>query len=152
MITDLPRVDLSGPGGDHRYPQTPLVEGALLTAKLDRCARVDVGSVKTTGFFFTTEVILAAVVATEDDEGLLIEFEFLQQFDDLADLATDPSETKDLSKENPEMLAKLQQFAKDAHQPAVPGTFSDRTLHERDRQAKKGFADKKSTGEEKSAH
>ena len=61
---------------------------------------------------------------------------------ELYDLETDPSETKDLSKENPEMLAKLQQFAKEAHQPAVPGTFSDQTLHERDRQAKKGFKKK----------
>ena len=61
---------------------------------------------------------------------------------ELYDLSVDLSETKDLSKENPEMLAKLQQFAKDAHQPAVPGTFSDRTLHERDRQAKKGFKKK----------
>jgi arylsulfatase A-like enzyme len=58
---------------------------------------------------------------------------------ELYDLSVDPSETNDLSKENPEMLEKLQQFAKDAHQPAVPGTFSDRTLHERDRQAKQGF-------------
>ena len=41
------------------------------------------------------------------------------------------------------MLEKLQQFAKDAHQPAVPGTFSDRTLHQRDRQAKKDFAAEK---------
>ena len=89
MITDLPRCDLAGPVGDHRYPQTALVEGALLAAKLDRCTRVHVGSVEATGCFFAAEVILAAVVATEDDEGLLIEFEFLQQFDDLSDLTID---------------------------------------------------------------
>jgi arylsulfatase A-like enzyme len=57
----------------------------------------------------------------------------------LYDLAVDPSERNDLSQQEPDLLKRLQTYARQAHQPAVPGTFSDRTRHERDRQAKQGF-------------
>jgi hypothetical protein len=57
---------------------------------------------------------------------------------ELYDLAADVSETRDLAASQPEMLAKLRRLAGEAHQPVVEGTFSDRALHERDREAKFG--------------
>ncbi|MDZ4851080.1 MAG: arylsulfatase [Pirellulaceae bacterium] len=57
---------------------------------------------------------------------------------ELYDLATDLSETKDLSKAKPDILAKLQSFATAAHTPAVEGTFESTEMHERDRAAKFG--------------
>lgn len=57
---------------------------------------------------------------------------------ELFDLSKDISETTDLATNNPEVLAKLQAYAKAAHTPAVEGTFASRELHERDRAAKFG--------------
>jgi arylsulfatase A-like enzyme len=57
----------------------------------------------------------------------------------LYQLSTDPSERNDLSQQHPEILAQLQGYAREAHQPAQQGTFADKTLHLRDRQAKQGF-------------
>ncbi|NNM29515.1 MAG: sulfatase-like hydrolase/transferase, partial [Akkermansiaceae bacterium] len=57
---------------------------------------------------------------------------------ELYDLATDVSETKDLAREKPDILAKLQGFAAEAHEPVVTGTFHDSEIHERDRRAKFG--------------
>ncbi len=64
---------------------------------------------------------------------------------ELYDLNNDISETNDLAASNPELLAKLQAYAKAAHTPPVEGTFASRELHERDRAAKLG--DKKVTKE-----
>ncbi len=58
---------------------------------------------------------------------------------ELYDLESDVSETKDLAKEKPDVLAKLVAFAKDAHEPVEEGTFFNRDIHERDRRAKFGF-------------
>lgn len=57
---------------------------------------------------------------------------------ELYDLNTDISESKDLASANPDVLAKLQGFAKAAHSPAVEGTFASTEMHERDRAAKFG--------------
>ena len=57
---------------------------------------------------------------------------------ELFDLSKDISETEDVATNNPEVLAKLQAYAKAAHTPAVEGTFASRELHERDRDAKFG--------------
>jgi arylsulfatase A-like enzyme len=57
---------------------------------------------------------------------------------ELYDLAADVSETKNLARTQPEVLAKLQAYAKAAHQPVVEGTFASTELHERDRAAKFG--------------
>jgi len=57
---------------------------------------------------------------------------------ELYDLSNDVSETSNLAAGNPELLAKLKKFAAEAHTPVVEGTFSNTTLHERDRQAKFG--------------
>ncbi|MGE4618220.1 MAG: arylsulfatase [Planctomycetota bacterium] len=57
----------------------------------------------------------------------------------LYNLTVDPSESNDLAESHLELLEKLKKYAVSAHQPAVQGTFFDRTLHERDRQAKQGF-------------
>lgn len=57
---------------------------------------------------------------------------------ELYELETDVSETNSVADQHPEMLARLVQYAQQAHEPARPGTFSDRTRHERDRQAKWG--------------
>ena len=57
---------------------------------------------------------------------------------ELYDLSTDISESKDLAKARPEILAKLKAYAQAAHTPAVEGTFASTVLHERDRAAKFG--------------
>ncbi len=57
---------------------------------------------------------------------------------ELYDLRTDVSERQDLAKARPEILAKLQAYAKAAHTPVIEGTFSTTVLHERDRAAKFG--------------
>lgn len=57
---------------------------------------------------------------------------------ELYDLATDVSETKNLAGAKPEILAKLQRFAEEAHEEVVTGTFHDPAIHERDRRAKHG--------------
>jgi len=57
---------------------------------------------------------------------------------ELYDLKTDVSETKDLSAEKPEILAKLQKYAEEAHEDVVTGTFHDPEIHEKDRRAKFG--------------
>jgi len=56
----------------------------------------------------------------------------------LYDLASDPSEARNLAAEHPQRLAAMQAVAEAAHEPARPGTYADRTLHERDRAAKWG--------------
>lgn len=60
---------------------------------------------------------------------------------ELYDLATDPSEAKDLAKSHPNELAKLVALAEKAHEPAVEGSFSRTDRHERDRRAKYGKQD-----------
>ncbi len=60
---------------------------------------------------------------------------------ELYDLATDPSESKDLAAEKPDMLNKLTALAEAAHEPVVEGTFSRTDRHERDRRAKCGKQD-----------
>lgn len=57
---------------------------------------------------------------------------------ELYDLETDLSETTDVADEHPEILARMKQFAEQSHTPVEPGTFTDRTRHERDRRAKWG--------------
>lgn len=59
----------------------------------------------------------------------------------LFDLGRDPSESVDLAKEHPGVLAKLRALATAAHSPAVEGTFSRTDRHERDRRAKSGHHD-----------
>jgi arylsulfatase A-like enzyme len=60
---------------------------------------------------------------------------------ELYDLATDPSESKDLASAEPDRLAKLVALAESAHQPAQEGTFTTTERHERDRRAKYGKHD-----------
>ena len=52
--------------------------------------------------------------------------------------ASDVSERNDLAARHPDVLARLQAYAKAAHTPVVEGTFSRTDLHERDRAAKFG--------------
>ncbi len=59
----------------------------------------------------------------------------------LYDLATDPSESKDVAGAHPAMLSRLTQLAAGAHTPAREGTFASSDLHERDRRAKFGKHD-----------
>jgi len=61
---------------------------------------------------------------------------------ELYDLAHDIAEQHNVADEHPEVLAKMVAFAEEAHEPARPGTFFNRALHERDRQAKFGFSGK----------
>ncbi len=60
---------------------------------------------------------------------------------ELYDLATDPSESKDLAAAQPDVLTKLTALAAAAHEPVREGTFADTALHERDRRAKYGKHD-----------
>ncbi len=57
---------------------------------------------------------------------------------ELYDLARDVSERNDLAARHPEVLARLQGLAREAHTPVVEGTFTSTELHERDRAAKFG--------------
>jgi arylsulfatase A-like enzyme len=57
---------------------------------------------------------------------------------ELYDLTKDISEKMNLAKVQPEVLAQLQAFAKEAHEPVREGVFFDREIHERDRRAKYG--------------
>ena len=68
---------------------------------------------------------------------------------ELYDLSRDLSETKNLAKDNAEMLGKLTTFATAAHTPVVEGTFASRELHERDRAAKFGDPSDPRTGNAK---
>lgn len=54
----------------------------------------------------------------------------------LYDLATDVSEAKDVAAQNEAVLERLKKLAVAAHTPAVPGSFGDRSLHDRDRRAR----------------
>jgi arylsulfatase A-like enzyme len=60
---------------------------------------------------------------------------------ELYDLASDPSESKDLAAAKPDSLAKLTALAEQAHEPVREGTFSRTDRHERDRRAKFGKQD-----------
>ena len=57
---------------------------------------------------------------------------------ELYDLDKDIEEKTDIADKHPDILAKMKGFAKQAHTPAIAGTFKDRTLHEKDRRAKYG--------------
>jgi len=59
----------------------------------------------------------------------------------LYELGTDPSESRDVAAEKPDVLSRLVDLAAKAHEPVRPGTFSDRDRHERDRRAKFGKHD-----------
>lgn len=60
---------------------------------------------------------------------------------ELYDLATDPSETTNLAAAHPELLGKLEELARLAHEPAREGSFGRTDRHERDRRAKFGTQD-----------
>ncbi len=57
---------------------------------------------------------------------------------ELYDLDKDISEQNNIAADHPEILQKMKAFAKKAHEPVRPGTFADRTNHEKDRWAKWG--------------
>ncbi len=57
---------------------------------------------------------------------------------ELYDLSQDLTEQDDVAAGQPQVLAHLKEIAAVAHQPAVEGTFFDRSLNDKDRQAKWG--------------
>jgi arylsulfatase A-like enzyme len=57
---------------------------------------------------------------------------------ELYDLNTDISEATNVAGRRPDILARMKAFAEQSHVPVRPGTFTDRTRHERDREAKWG--------------
>lgn len=63
----------------------------------------------------------------------------------LFDLAKDPSESRNIAEQHPEILAKLRTLAASAHSKAVEGTFDRTDRHERDRRAKSGQHDQPAT-------
>jgi len=60
---------------------------------------------------------------------------------ELYDLASDPSESKDLARAQPDVLSKLTTLATSAHEPAREGIFSRTDLSDRDRRSKYGKQD-----------
>jgi len=59
---------------------------------------------------------------------------------ELYDLDRDIQEQHNLAGEHPDILAKMVAIAKEAHEDAREGTYSNRALEQRDRQAKFGFS------------
>jgi len=59
---------------------------------------------------------------------------------ELYDLSKDISEKNNLATAHAGILQKMQKYAAASHEPAQPGTYADRTLHERDRRARNGFS------------
>ena len=57
---------------------------------------------------------------------------------ELYDLQTDISESTNVADAHPDIVARTKAFAEQSHVDAQPGTYRDRTRHERDRQAKWG--------------
>ena len=57
---------------------------------------------------------------------------------ELYDLSKDIGEQTDIAAHHPRVVAKMIAFAQQAHEPVRKGTYSDRTLHEKDRWAKWG--------------
>ncbi len=59
---------------------------------------------------------------------------------ELYDLSTDISESKDVAADHQDVVERMLKIAKESHTPVASGTYADRTQHQRDRQAKSGFA------------
>lgn len=70
---------------------------------------------------------------------------------ELYDLANDPSEAHDVADSRPEVVARLDALATQAHEPAVEGTFARTDRHERDRRAKFGQHDQPAPPEQPKA-
>jgi arylsulfatase A-like enzyme len=60
---------------------------------------------------------------------------------ELYELAADPSESRNVAADHPQVLARLTALAAAASEPAREGTFSRTNRHERDRRAKSGKHD-----------
>jgi len=58
---------------------------------------------------------------------------------ELYNLQEDIEEKVNVVDKHPEVLAEMTAFAEAAHEPVREGVFHDRAIHERDRQAKRGF-------------
>lgn len=57
---------------------------------------------------------------------------------ELYNLSDDISETENIAEQHADELNKMKRFAAESHTPVMPGSFSQRIDHERDRQAKWG--------------
>jgi arylsulfatase A-like enzyme len=62
---------------------------------------------------------------------------------ELYDLSKDLGETRSVADQHPSVLEQMIAFAKLSHKEEIPGTYSDRTRHERDRWAKWGTSREK---------
>ena len=89
MLADAPRRDGAGPAHDERHPQPAFVQIPFMTAELDAGARVLVRRVNAAGMFARREVVGPAVVAAEEDPGFIVESQFVEQRQHLADLTID---------------------------------------------------------------
>jgi len=65
---------------------------------------------------------------------------------ELYDLSRDLEEKTNVAAEHADVLAKMKAFAKQAHQPARPGVFHNREIHEKDRRAKWGGRGRRRAG------
>jgi arylsulfatase A-like enzyme len=57
---------------------------------------------------------------------------------ELYDLGKDVSEATNIADQHPEVIKRMKRFAEQSHLPVQPGSYKNRELHERDRQAKWG--------------
>ncbi len=61
---------------------------------------------------------------------------------ELYDLNADLSEARDVAQQHPEIINQMKQYAKESHEPVREGSYTTKTRHERDRQAKFGTSRK----------
>ncbi|MEM8736684.1 MAG: sulfatase/phosphatase domain-containing protein, partial [Planctomycetota bacterium] len=58
---------------------------------------------------------------------------------ELYDLAKDPSESKDVASSHADLISQMQKIADASHEPQRLGSYTTKSLHERDRAAKFGL-------------
>ncbi|MCA9054951.1 MAG: sulfatase-like hydrolase/transferase [Planctomycetaceae bacterium] len=65
---------------------------------------------------------------------------------ELYNLESDISESHDVAADHPEVVKQIARIAETSHTPVEEGTFHNREIHERDRQAKFGFDEPQAKG------
>jgi hypothetical protein len=83
------RGDVTGPMHDVRYAQAPLIEIPLAAAELGAGFRIDVRPEQSARVSVVLEVLLTAVISRKEDNRVVGDAEFFQQFPNLAHLPVD---------------------------------------------------------------
>ena len=85
-VAHLAGLYLARPADEVGYAESALVEVSLAAAELHLGARVDVGSEEAAWVFFAAEAVLSAVVAGEEHYGVVLQLEFAEQLEHLAEV------------------------------------------------------------------